>query len=339
MPSWIQSVLNTCPLAAKFKGDRLPIPAELGQLPYFQKRFKNKYAHLYKAHDERGLKCPMDVKTMEDIVSFCQHVLRSDDIVRSTKDVARVFLARVLNVYNAQNPVRGSMDEDIFDQTGHLKNEGSKTQAQAQAQPPIKGDEVQEKSAAPALAAEQTDELEAAAMRLSVDQDRRRMRRLERHIVKLEARLTLLEPDSDEDSNSPGNTGPAKPSLDVVRDIEKERNLTTGVAVARTGSAATSGAHTRTPSSGLTRNESGATANSNGAVGKEKDKDKDVLVREKERDREKMDRDGPRDKDLREAKILLREMPIIKKLGRGTTSPSLRTPPQLRTPPPPPALR
>ncbi|BEJ15813.1 hypothetical protein CspHIS471_0504180 [Cutaneotrichosporon sp. HIS471] len=334
MPSWIQSVLNTCPLAAKFKGDRLPIPAELRQLPYFQKRFKNKYAHLYKAHDERGLKCPMDVKTMEDIVSFCQHVLRSDDIIRPTKDVARVFLARVLNVYNAQNPVRGSMDEDVFDQTGHLKNEESKT-----SQPLEKGDEVQEKSAAPVLATEQTDELEAAAMRLSVDQDRRRMRRLERHIVKLEARLTLLEPDSDDDSNSPVNTGPAKPSLDVVRDKDKERTLTT--TVVRSGSAATSGAQTRTPSSGLARNGSGATANSNGAMGKEqdKDKDKDVLVREKERERDKMSRDGPRDKDLREAKILLREIPIIKKLGRGTTPPPLRTPPQLRTPPPPPALR
>lgn len=108
MPSWLQGVLNTCPLAAKFKGERLPIPAELRQLPYFEKRFKNKYAHLYKAHDERGLKCPMDVKTMEDMVSFCQHVLRSDDIMGTTKDVARVFLARVLNVYNGEWRSTGS---------------------------------------------------------------------------------------------------------------------------------------------------------------------------------------------------------------------------------------
>lgn len=102
MPSWLHGVFGGCTLASKFKGERLPIPNELRQLPYFQKRFKNKYAHLYKAHDERGLKCPMDVKTMEDIVSFCQHVMRSDDIVGSTKDQARIFLARVLNVYNGR---------------------------------------------------------------------------------------------------------------------------------------------------------------------------------------------------------------------------------------------
>lgn len=100
MPSCLPGILSMCPLSSKFRGERLPIPIELRQLPYFQKRFKNKYAHLYKAHDERGLKCPMDVRTMEDIVSFCQHILRSDDIVGSTKDQARIFLARVLNVYN-----------------------------------------------------------------------------------------------------------------------------------------------------------------------------------------------------------------------------------------------
>ncbi len=176
------------------------------------------------------------------------------------------------------------------------------------------------------------------------------MRRLERHIVKLEARLTLLEPDSDADSQSPVNTGAAKPSLDVVRDREKERdfgkelNLGTG-GLARAGSAATSGAHTRTPSSGvggnggnggLARAGSGATANShsvhsNGTMGKDKDRE----VRDKEAPtRDKLDRELGRDKDLREAKVLLREVPVIKRLGRGTPPPPLRTPPQLRTPPP-----
>ncbi|CAK9781600.1 hypothetical protein CC85DRAFT_314781 [Cutaneotrichosporon oleaginosum] len=334
MPSWLQGVLNTCPLAAKFKGERLPIPPELRQLPYFEKRFKNKYAHLYKAHDERGLKCPMDVKTMEDMVSFCQHVLRSDDILASTKDVARVFLARVLNVYNAQHPVPGVMDEDVFDKEGNLKHEAAKP-AQTQA---ATDEVVQEKQPAPALRPEQAEQLEVAAVRLSAEQDRRRMRRLERHIVKLEARLTLLEPDSDADSQSPVNTGAAKPSLDVPREKERDRfgkELVVGAGgLARAGSTATSGAHNRTPSSGvggnggLTRAGSGATANSHGN-GTVKDKE----ARDKEQ-RDKPERDIMRDKDLREAKVLLREVPVLKKLGRGTPPPPLRTPPQLRTPPP-----
>ncbi|GMK55339.1 hypothetical protein CspeluHIS016_0203950 [Cutaneotrichosporon spelunceum] len=316
-PSWIQSVLNACPLAAKFKGDRLPIPTELRQLPYFQKRFKNKYAHLYRAHDDRGLKCPMDIKTMEDIVSFCQHVMRSDDIVRPTKDVARVFLARVLNVYNAQNPVRGSMDEDVFDQNGNLK-------------PQDPAVHMREKASTPVLHPEQADELEAAAMRLSADQDRRRMRRMERHIVKLEARLTLLEPDSDGESTSPPNTGQAKPSLDVARDKDNEGNVSGGVGVARIVTAATG---TPTTSGIQTRTQSGQARTGSGAAAKDKDKD----VRDKERERENIDdRDGMRDKDVREAKLLLREVPVMRRLGRGPPPPPLRS---LRTPPPAQALR
>lgn len=227
------------------------------------------------------------------------------------------------------------MDEDVFEPSGNLKREA--VDAQEQAAPT---EEMHEKPPAPALRPEQAEQLEAAAVRLSADQDRRRMRRLERHIVKLEARLTLLEPDSDEDSQSPANTGTAKPSLDVARDKDKERdfgkelNLGAG-GLARAGSAPTSGAHTRTPSTGVggngghARAGSGATAHSNGIMPA-----KDKEVRDKERERDRPDRDIARDKDLREAKVLLREVPVLKKLGRGTTPPPLRTPPQLHTPPP-----
>lgn len=234
------------------------------------------------------------------------------------------------------------MDEDVFDSTGKVKRR-TENIAEAGSATGTANETAVEKPPLPVLQPDQAEQLEAAAVRLSAEQDRRRVRRLERHIVKLEARLTLLEPDSSDDSQSPVTTGKAKPSIEISRDPERERdfgkqqlNMGLGGLVRAGFGAGGNGSLPRAASSGGGNSGGLARAGSGtGSIGNGNGNGKNSPVKEKEprEVRELRDKES-KDKDLREAKIL----PAIKKLPRGTP-PQIRTPRQLRTPPPPPPAR
>lgn len=206
------------------------------------------------------------------------------------------------------------MDEDVFDDNGNLKRAYVEETTRNTATTTM--NDMEEKPPTPQLPPDQADQLEVAAARLSAEQDRRRMRRLERHIVKLEARLTLLEPDSDGEG-SPRATSGGKPSLDAgqrrERDFGKELNLGLAKSAPPGGRAAV------TKDDMDIKRVRDVTDNS-----KDPRHENDI--------QDNRDGDGDRevtDKDVREAKLLLRDVPVLKKLPTGA-SPQLRTPPPVR---------